>query len=165
MFTGCGANANTTTTVTTCAIPYGTVSGETYTYPQSTTGNISGVFDMSGGASEKVMGHLGTDGDSYGFGFDSAWFTTSANSKYFDLYDSSVFTGNYSTNITFCTLATCGGHALNEITLWYSNYVSFPQSNGRWFFRGAAGVFYAGFGDGSASWTSSFRVVLANVGG
>ncbi|MBQ3422210.1 MAG: hypothetical protein IJH34_11220, partial [Romboutsia sp.] len=93
--TGCGANvanANTTTIVTTCAIPYGIVSGETFVYPQSTTGNISGIFDMSGGAGEYVMGNYdGTIG--------SSGFTTMPDSKYYDNYPSSIFTGNYSTNM------------------------------------------------------------------
>ena len=167
--TGCGAdsaNANVGTSVTTCAIPYGTISGETFDYPQSTTGNISGVFDMAGGAYDRVMGHYGTTGDSYGFA--AAWFTTSSNSKYFNLYDSSVFAGTLSTNITFCTLVTCGGHALNETKLWHSNSATFANSNNLWFVRGgndddsAAGVFSSGPNSGFANAHYSFRVVLAN---
>ena len=170
--TGCGANsanANTTTTVTTCAIPYGTVSGETYTYPQSTTGNISGIFDMSGGTYDRVMGHYGTNGDN--FGFAAAWFTTTANSKYFDLYDSSIFTGTLSTNITFCSLTTCGGHALNETKSWYSDNAYFVYSSSPWFVRGGsassssnAGAFGSSGNGGSADSTVSFRVVLVDVG-
>ena len=124
---------------------------------------------MSGGANDRVMGHLGTDGDSYGFA--AAWFTTTANNKYFDLYDSNVFTGNTSTNITFCTLATCGGHALNETKSWYSDTARFVYSGVPWFVRGGyanlgsyAGAFYSGGGTGFANHVFSFRAVLANVG-
>ena len=157
--TGCGAdvaNANTTTKVTTCAIPYGTPSNETYSYPQSTTGNISGVFDMSGGVYEYVMGNFnGTIG--------SSGFSTMPDSKYYDNYPSSIFTGDYSTNMTFCTLATCGGHALNETRAWYSDNAYFVNSSGPWFERGGitsnstnAGAFassnYVGSGNSNKSW-------------
>ena len=161
------ANANTGTVVTTCAIPYGTVSGETYTYPQSTTGNISGVFDMSGGASEYVMGNYGNTTKSSGFA--AAWFTTTGNSKYYNLYDSSTFTGTYSTNYTLCTLATCGGHALNETKSWYSDLANFIVSGYPWFRRGNgsastdAGAFASYYGNGSAN-TASWRGVLVASG-
>ena len=171
-FTGCGADAahaNTYDSVTTCAIPYGTVSGETYTYPQSTTGNISGIFDMSGGAYDAVMGNLGNAIGSSGF--SDTWFTTTGNSKYYDLYDSSIFTGTNSTNMTFCTLATCGGHALNETNKWYSNSPSsaFVYSRAPWFSRGgtSSGTTYNGFSVNTTSGGSvdhSFHTILANVG-
>ena len=169
--TGCGAdvaNANTSTGVTTCAIPYGTVSGETYTYPQSTTGNISGIFDMSGGAYEPVMGNFGNTTSRSGFA--ATWFTTNGNSKYYNLYASSDFTGTYSTNFTFCTLATCGGHALNETKSWYSDTANFCSSSNPWFDRGDyaggayAGAFHSNSGDGSASTYYSWRGVLVASG-
>ena len=52
--TGCGANEpNKAYSGGACEIVYG--SGRAL-YPQSTTGNITGVFDMSGSAWEYVMG-------------------------------------------------------------------------------------------------------------
>ena len=169
--TGCGANsakANTTTTVTTCAIPYGTPSNETYTYPQSTTGNISGVFDMSGGANEYVMGNYGNTTSSSGF--EATWFTTTGNSKYYNLYASSDFTGTSTTNFTFCTLTTCGGHALNETKSWYSDNAYFVYSSAPWFGRGgvasgstAAGAFYSNYNYGNAYYDDSFRSVLVEA--
>ena len=165
--TGCGAdvtNANTSTTVTTCAIPYGAPSNETYAYPQSTTGNISGIFDMSGGASEYVMGNFNET-------IGSSGFSTMPDSKYYDNYSSSVFTGNYSTNMTFCTLATCGGHALNETRVWYSDSAPFVDSSGPWFSRGGlassstyAGAFNSISHGGNAVSYSSWRGVLVASG-
>ena len=165
--TGCGAdvtNANTSTTVTTCAIPYGTPSNETYTYPQSTTGNISGVFDMSGGAPEYVMGNYnGTIG--------ASGFSTMPDIKYYDNYPSSIFTGNYSTNFTFCTLATCGGHALNETRGWYSDSANFVSPGYSWFARSGlasfstlAGAFYSYYYGGNANNNNSWRGVLVAKG-
>ena len=166
--TGCGANsANTSTVVTTCAIPYGTPSSETYSYPQSTTGNISGIFDMSGGAYEYTMCNWGNTTKNSGLA--AVWFTN--NSKYYNLYDSSIFTGTYSTNFTFCTLATCGGHALNETKSWYSDYAFFVNSGAPWTGRGGgagdnkyAGAFGASHSYGGASYTNSFRGVLVASG-
>ena len=170
--TGCGAdvaNANNTTRVTTCAIPYGTPSNETYTYPQSTTGNISGVFDLSGGANEYVMGNYNNTTSSSGFA--ATWFTTTGNNKYYNLYASTAFKGTDSTNFTFCTLVTCGGHALNETKSWYSDTANFVYSSSPWSFRGgnasstSAGAFYSGHSNGGASNVGlSWRGVLVASG-
>ena len=51
-------------------------------YSQSTTGNITGVFDMSGGAWEYVMGNYNNAESSSGFA--SSWFTTTSNIKYYN---------------------------------------------------------------------------------
>ena len=50
--TGCGASTANASESSTCQIAYGSATS----YPQSTTGNITGVFDMYGGAWEYVMG-------------------------------------------------------------------------------------------------------------
>ena len=164
--TGCGANsakANNSTVVTTCAIPYGTPSSETYAYPQSTTGNISGIFDMSGGATEYTMGNYGNTTKSSGFA--DAWFAN--NSKYYNLYNSSTFNGTSSTNFTFCTLATCGGHALNETESWYSDQAYFVIPSLPWSIRSGnssssanAGIFYMNANNGLGYNNHTFREVL-----
>ncbi len=51
--TGCGATIADGASTATCEIAYGS---NVASYPQSTTGNISGIFDMSGGAWEYQMG-------------------------------------------------------------------------------------------------------------
>ena len=125
--TGCGASTANESYNVTCGITYGNASS----YPQSTTGNISGIFDMSGGAYEYVMGN-------YNNTADTTYFQTLPSSKYYDVYISSQFTGSNSTNMTFCTLATCGGHALYETSAWYNDDAKFISSNSPWFERGGA---------------------------
>ena len=155
--TGCGANTDGGEPSSSCEIRY----GDSANYPQSTTGNISGIFDMSGGSWEYVMGNYnGTTG--------SSGFSAMPNAKYYDNYPSSVFTGNASTNMTFCTLETCGGHALYETKNWYNDYSSFVYSSYPFFMRGGSygdGAREGGFlSDGSGGGSSievSFRVVLA----
>ena len=144
--TGCGAAAGVTTQVSTCAIPYGGAS----TYQQSTTGNITGVFDMSGGLTEHVMGNYAGTKGSY---FD----VLPTDTKYYDIY-------NFD-SMSSCNLITCGGHALNE-TRWYSDVSGFVSSSYPWFRRGGycsegsdAGAFNANYDGGIAS-GSGFRSVL-----
>ena len=54
--TGCGASEENGASSTSCEIAYAGVSSGSY--PQSTTGNITGIFDMSGGVWEFTMGVL-----------------------------------------------------------------------------------------------------------
>ena len=156
--TGCGASTANASAAVTCGIAYGSVS----LYPQSTTGNISGVFDMSGGAGEYVMGN-------YNNTANATYFSTLPSSKYYDVYLASQFTGDYSTNMTFCTFATCGGHALNETRAWYSDYADFVYSSSPWFMRGGvystsssqyAGAFNLNSRNGSTYYYTSWRGVL-----
>ena len=88
--TGCGASTANASVAATCNITYGSASS----YPQSTTGNISGIFDMSGGALEYVMGN-------YNNTIGSSGFSTLPNAKYYDNYPASIFAGDYNTNMTY----------------------------------------------------------------
>ena len=40
-------------------------------------------------------------------------------------------------NMTFCTLETCGGHALHETENWYSDNSRFVDSGRPWFAHGS----------------------------
>ena len=128
----------------------------------STTGNIYGVYDMSGGAYEYVMGN-------YNNTIGNSGFTTLPDSKYYDVYSSNIFTGTSTTNINFCTLATCGGHALNETAGWYSDSSRFVYSSSAWFHRGgyynssASGIFYFYYHSGTNVTSFSFRTCLSDT--
>lgn len=102
--------------------------GNANNYLQSTTGNVTGVFDMSGGAYEYVMGVLnGENNDEYGSGFSIL-----PDNKYYDNYPNTEI--NSTIGFTQCTLATCGGHALNETKSWYQASPSYPPY--KWIIRG-----------------------------
>ena len=128
----------------------------------STTGNIYGVYDMSGGAYEYVMGNFANT-------IGHSGFTTLPDSKYYDVYLSNIFTGTSTTNINFCTLATCGGHALNETAGWYSDSSRFVYSSSAWFRRGgyynssASGIFYFYYNNGTNFTSFSFRTCLSDT--
>ena len=138
----------------------------------STTNTVYGIYDMSGGAYEYVMGNL-TGYDNQSETSSSSYMTTQAKPPYVDLYKESPygnFTGGVSSgaannpvdwgsgtyeyywNNDICTWKTCGGHALHETKQyqsvssynqsWGSDYSYFVNSNNRWFRRGG----YAGNG-------------------
>ena len=134
---------------------------------QSTTGNIYGVYDMSGGAWEYVMGNMKNSSNS--FYSSNAGFTTAPDAKYYDSYkyDSSSNTTHARGKLgdaTKETLATFGSNAGG----WYSDYANFPYSSFSWFIRGGyygngahAGVFFFIVNSGGYSSYYSARAVLS----
>ena len=136
---------------------------------QSTTGNIYGVYDMSGGAWEYVMGNM--KNSSNAFYSSNAGFTTAPDAKYYDSYkyDSSSNTTHARGKLgdaTKETLATFGSGS--DTGGWYSDYASFPNSGCSWLIRGGiyntgtnAGVFSFYFNDGGDGSYYSARAVLS----
>ena len=124
----------------------------------STTGNIYGVYDMSGGAYEYVMGGYGDSEGIYSglnslsnSGFNGKTGNDNGNivngvsmpeSKYYDIYK----TNNV---LTACdNNGPCLGHAMSETASWYGDISYMVYSNFPWFMRGGfynyttdAGVF------------------------
>ena len=134
---------------------------------QSTTGNIYGVYDMSGGAWERVMGNM--KNSSNAFYSSNAGFTTAPDAKYYDSYkydssSSSTHARGKLGDATKETLATFG----NISGGWYSDYANFPYSSKPWFGRGrsygdgtGAGVFYFSISNGGDYNYFSARAVLS----
>ncbi len=149
---------------TTCVMnTYETAKGQA----ASTTGNIYGAYDMSGGATEYVMGNYnkisGVD-TSLNSGFSGTLsneenFTGSSwpDQKYYDLYTSSIPSTSYK-----------AGDATYETFGWYADSADFCSSYSPWLHRGAyyyfkssAGIFSSyKNGDGSANAHVSIRVVI-----
>ena len=133
---------------------------------QSTTGNIYGVYDMSGGAWEYVMGNM--KNSSNAFYSSKAGFTTAPDSKYYDSYKYDTSYASHArgklgdaTNETLATFGSVTGG-------WYSDYASFPGSGYSWLVRGgnysngaSAGVFYFGDSYGGGGSYYSARAVLS----
>lgn len=147
--TGCGDDPEQSgASPSTCYRPYGSSTN----YPQSTTGNVTGVFDMAGGNYEYVMGHYS---NTLG-GWDLSGFTQLPAAKYYNAY-----TVN---SVDSCTLATCGGGALNETNSWYMSSVILPDADWEWMMRGGinanSNIFDFDQNDGSGSGMTSFRIVL-----
>ena len=128
----------------------------------STTGNITGVYDMSGGAWEYVMGYYSPAGSTWGATSSSnyAGFSSQPNSKYYDDYTAA-------NSLRACNGGICYGHGLSEVRGWYGDYAYFVSAGYPWFLRGgsfndgsSAGTFYFGVNNGSASSSRAARSVL-----
>ena len=136
-----------------------------YTYNQSTggtgastTGNIYGIYDMSGGSWEYVMGNYNDIAASSGFSEP-----LTLESKYYNKYTSD------DTNIA-CNGSECLSHGLSETAGWYNNEQLMTNSEYPWLLRGGgfnyvtnAGVFYFynTYYCGDASTIYSFRIVMS----
>ncbi len=152
--TGCGAAAGSSS-ISSCDA-YNTTNGTL----ASTTGNIYGVYDMSGGANEYVMGNMvDRSGNFYPSG---PGFTSVPDSKYYDRY-------TYSTSNTVQSRGKLGDATKETLTTfgnpsggWYRDFAWFPNSSNSWFNRGgsyrngaSAGVFYFAYISGGASSSSN----------
>ena len=141
-------------------------------YLASTTGNISGAYDMSGGATKYVaayiIGKLGSSG-----------FTTTAlanyDNKYFDLYNSSSNQTSYQYRILGDATGELGpfksyldgDNTSRYHSSWYNNLSHFVDSTYPWIGRAGyytygllSGVFYFGRHTGGNSAMFGFRIVL-----
>ena len=149
----------------------------------STTGNIYGIYDMSGGAWEYVMGNIvSNDGTAMMSGYH-----TSSNSGYTGItYDSGSYTpytgiaypeNKYLDKYSFGTSNTQRirsklGDAVKEVAAtsgagWYSDYGYVASASYPWFMRGGrcnsgagAGVVSSDYYYGNAGGSSSARVVV-----
>ena len=139
----------------------------------STTSNYSGIYDMSGGAWEYVMGYTtgattvgGTSGITSLY---SNFFSDSSYSKYWDRHTSTVYS-NYNNRILGDATGEMGpfGSENGNKSSWYKDGAYFINSSGPWFARGAnchggtsSGTFVFSFSTGNGNNDMSYRVVLA----
>ncbi len=144
--TGCGSTNNGNSS--SCINGYGTLSNDIYT--QSTTGNISGLFDMSGLNWEYTMASYNSNASSSGF--STTWINN--NIKFL-----SPLNANLSLNL---------GNALYETNNWYQDLFVPPTASIPWAIRGnnryggqQSGIFTYGNTRGNAS--NSSRNVLVNT--
>ena len=143
----------------------------------STTNNVYGIYDMSGGTSEYVMGNL-TSYDDQSKSYYLSYVRNPIKPPYVDLYKESLSfdstssddtnpAWSYSTSAQYynndvCTWGTCGGHSLHETKRyqlvsdryqsWGDDSSSFVYSNDRWFDRGG----YAAFGSNAGLFGSDY---------
>ena len=151
-------------------------------YLASTTGNITGIYDMSGGAWEYVMGVMKDANGNLMSGYRSTWnsgfngtlmdgssFTNGIDfpeSKYYDVYNYSTSDTDYSQRILGDATGEMGSFQ-NYVSSWYNDISYFVCSRYPWFGRGGsyssgsgAGAFNFSYSSGPASSRHSFRLVL-----
>ncbi len=166
-----------------CNEPYNTAIG----YLASTTGNISGIYDLSGGALESVMGVMEDESgnlitgknSSVNSGFlgvlsdDHSYFTDGVafpEPKYYDRYSYGISQYDYQRGILGDATKELGPFANIYINGWYNNFAVFVDNNYSWFNRGGskadgynAGLFAFNkhYYYGAANNARSFRIVLS----
>ena len=160
--TGYGAPAGSDENVTNGT--YDTTLGK----DASTTKTIYGIYDMSGGTDEYVMGVSADPNGKPRSGYDSSL--------------NSGFTGMLENGTTYPGIAfpdskyynlyigdSYRGHALTETAGWYDDYAFFVNSRNPWFIRGGsyghgadAGVFYFNYYIGISVVSNSSRFVITN---
>lgn len=132
----------------------------------STTGNVTGVYDMNGAYYEYVAGaYLDENGNfllaSSGFSADSPYLS----SKYFNTYQGDTDPSKV------CDGGVCYGDALSETAGWVTTKSYSFDPNRPWMTRGGIGsgslhgVFYYDFANGAAFSNMSFRPALVVIGG
>ena len=118
---------------------------------QSTSGNITGVYDMSGGLFEYVMGNYNKTAGSSGIT------VSGVPAEHIDIYSGTSVSASHL------------GDATGETAGWYSDHAYFVNSSNPWFRRGGyysngddVGVFSFSRSTGeNFSYDSGFRVVLS----
>ena len=134
----------------------------------STTGTIYGIYDMSGGAGEYVMGVLADTNGKPRSGYNS-----SSNSGFTGmLYEGTTYTGVSFPDSKYYNLYTGSsytGHALTETARWYSDTSGSVGTDAPWFIRSGdyfnsmnAGVFFNNSGNGGSFSIASSRLVISN---
>ncbi len=137
---------------------------------QSSTGNIYGIYDLSGGAFEYVMGNMSSGSGSYTYNASRAGsnFSYSASTaKYIDTYAYGTSYGDQ-TAYNRARLGDATGEVVSSsYTAWYNDYAYFVNSSAPWFVRGGnyhdgsyAGVFYFTYDNGDAYSSHSARAAL-----
>jgi len=149
--TGIGADTQDASAISSVCTTntYETIKGQA----ASTTGNITGVYDMSGGAWEYTMAV-------YNNNISTSGFVSLPSSKYYNNYtDTSTKSA--------CNGEVCYGHALSETAEWYGDFASTFSSSNSWIMRGGsiynttqAGIFFFNSYGGVEYGYSTFRVIL-----
>ena len=162
-----GDSVSETSSTTTGEYSYNTTNGQN----ASTTGNITGVYDMNGGAWEYVTGYVDNENSSltrYGS------VLVSADSKYKDVYSpgsSDSPENNYAVstpeNSHYGDAIYETSSSYSDTNGWYSDHSYFSYSSWPFFIRGGinigetdAGVFAFSYSSGNYYNDMSFRVIV-----
>ena len=153
---------------TTLTNAYNTTNG----MQASTTGNVTGVYDMSGGAYEYIAAYINNENDNLNTYGETL---VNADQKYKDIYS----VGSSDTNTNNYEVSTPSnkkyGDAIYETSSsgtasklsWYSDYSDFPNKIYPFFYRSDKyiyktnpGLFFYACMNGSSNKSSSFRLVI-----
>ena len=149
------------------------------TMSASTTGNIYGIYDMSGGTWERTAAYINNSlgkgcRDTFGASVTSEGKSTKYTTLYLSNETTSTDTSDKRSQINYNMNNKIYGDAIRETstkdtgtTSWYSDGSYFPEGYDPFFDRGgrfdnekSAGLFYFGRPDGNSGYGNGFRVTL-----
>ena len=166
--TGCAGSSVSASSYSGCQNAYNTTTGMN----ASTTGNITGIYDMSGGAWEYTAAYV-NNGSNRLIAYGNSIINATKNKNIYSITtDSQV--NNYDANKNIygdAVYETSSGDVGNG---WNSDYSYMPYSDIPWFLRGGlygnssnAGLFNfnntSGDANGSAGPASSFRLIVMST--
>ena len=158
--TGCVGDQEIDTEVASCENAWYTTTGK----KGSVTGNITGVYDMSGGAWEYMAAYRAETMGSSGFTSETI---AGYNAKYFDVYPSDTTINSFNKRILGDATGELGPFNSYGYSSWYDDNSYFVYSSYPWFMRGdrsghgvIAGSFACGGLTGGINSTIGFRLVL-----
>ena len=161
--TGCAGTSVSPGSSSGCSYHYTTSNGQ----QASTTGNVYGIYDMSGGAYDRVMGGMYNSGNTTimlsGSGFAQATIDGAGMEKYIDKY---TYGTTYNDQIAINRRKL--GDATGETRRWYSDSANFVYPSYPWFYRGdyygagaGAGAFNFSYYSGGSSIYTGFRLAVS----
>ena len=148
-------------TTSDITLPYNTPTG----YKASTTGNITGIYDMSGGAFDYVAGYMPSSNDQSGFNASEL----ATYSKYFDVYPIDSTITSYNNRILGDATGEMGpfyyytdkDNVKPYHDNWYTDYSVFAFSALPWFVRG--GIYSHGFLTGQFNFDGGTGGIYSHV--
>lgn len=137
----------------------------------STTGNTTGIYDMSGGLFEFTAAYVNYKSDTFVLPTLESSSIYSAKSKYKDTYTFDTYDRQ---SYSFELASKKYGDALYEVgttgtgtSNWYNDYIVYPYSSGPFFTKGGnfsmnsvAGIYNTFYSDGTPTDSYGFRPVL-----
>lgn len=154
--TGNGGGSTSASSTSGAPNPYNTTTGA----KASTTGNVYGVYDMSGGEREYVAAFNNTDTNNYESSYGSTFASTSGTS---DKYATKYYNEKTSSDYTYGKI----GDATKEVYNWFGDGSTLCFANYPFVLRGGyyddeaiAGVFNSSGYNGDGYHYYSFRAVL-----
>ncbi|MGE5456397.1 MAG: competence type IV pilus major pilin ComGC [Ignavibacteriales bacterium] len=164
--TGCAGNTVSADMVRSSSCPVGNQYQTTQGVKASTTGNIYGIYDMSGGSWEQTMGVMYNSDNltlmTLSSGISQATLDSTTMNRYLDKY---IYGTTYNNQLDYDRRHL--GDATGEVRSWNSDYDAFVEATSSWFIRGGAynnttdaGVFNFNRLMGGGAGEFAFRVVI-----
>ncbi len=142
----------------------------------STTGNVTGIYDMSGGAEESIAAYVNNGNSTLTNGGDLVAEGTA--SRYRNIYSSTVNDGTSAQEADYELATPTNGHygdaiyetsgSASDYNAWYESSSGFPTSYWTFLGRGGScsktfesGLFHFGITSGIALSKESFRVTIS----